>query len=98
MQEEVVRAQAPRVVAQHVIDMKLFEHPDFNWVKKHFNWGASEVWKAWLFAAQSKSNQRFKFGVQVPRSLKDALRLDEINHNHEWADGMNTELKQINNY
>ena len=83
LQEEAVRAQVPRVAAQCVIDMKPFEHPDFNWVKKHFNWGASEVRKARSFAAQSKSDQRVKFGTQVPRSQKNVLQLDEINRDHE---------------
>ena len=38
----------------------------------------------------------YKFGVQVPKSTKDSLKLDAENGNELWAESIKTEFKQIN--
>ena len=38
----------------------------------------------------------YKFGVQVPKSTKDSLKLDAENGNEFWAESIKTEFKQIN--
>ena len=48
---------------------------------------------------QSKNNAvRYKFGVRVPRNVKEALRFDEENGNTFWADAMKLELGQLFEY
>ena len=76
LQADAVQLQSPRVIGQYVIDRKLFTHPEFSWVKKHFNWDQRKVKALRVFAVQSKRDQRFKFGIQVPSSPKNALELD----------------------
>jgi hypothetical protein len=44
------------------------------------------------------NNPKYKFGVQVPRSVTHAYYLDKINGNSEWRDAIATELKQISDY
>lgn len=41
---------------------------------------------------------RFKFGVQVPRNVGDAIRLDDANGDNMWKDATATEVAQINEY
>ena len=41
---------------------------------------------------------KMKFGVEVPRNYKDALRLDQVNRNKLWQDAINNELDQIMGY
>ena len=38
---------------------------------------------------------KFKFGIQVPRSKKEALELDLKNDNNVWAGAMETGAKVI---
>jgi hypothetical protein len=40
----------------------------------------------------------FKFGVEIPRSVKHALELDCINHSSKWQDAMNAEIGQHADY
>jgi len=41
---------------------------------------------------------RYKFGVQIPRTVKEAYALDIANGNTKWADAIETELLQLNEY
>ena len=41
---------------------------------------------------------RYKFGVQVPRSVPEAQRLDAANGDTLWQDAINKELRQIDDY
>jgi hypothetical protein len=38
---------------------------------------------------------RFKFGVQVPHSWKEAIAVDEKFHNTLWQDAVKKEMDQI---
>jgi len=37
---------------------------------------------------------RFKFGVEVPRTFEDVIRLDKENGNTKWADARAKEMEQ----
>ena len=41
---------------------------------------------------------KYKYGFEVPRDYRHALRLDEINKNTKWQDAIGTELQQIDDY
>jgi hypothetical protein len=40
----------------------------------------------------------YKFGVLVPKSIKEAMELDRKNGNSQWLEALKTEIKQINYY
>ena len=44
-----------------------------------------------LIQSQKVQGPKYKFGIQVPRTKKEALRLDEMNNNTLWQDAMATE-------
>ena len=95
---ETMHLEAPRVVAQYVIDRQLFNHPNFRWVKDHFHWDKKGIQRLRMHSAVSRKDQKFKFGVQVPRSPKHALELDRLNCDTGWANSIQTKLDQINAY
>ena len=39
---------------------------------------------------------QYKFGVRVPRTVKEALELDKQNGNNYWLEALQTEIGQIN--
>ena len=41
---------------------------------------------------------RYKFGIEVPRGIKNAIELDRKNGNTLWKDAIKTELKQLSDY
>ena len=41
---------------------------------------------------------KYKYGYEVPRDYRHALRLDELNKNTKWQDAVRTELQQIDDY
>ena len=45
-----------------------------------------------------KGVQKFKFGVEIPRSPKHALQLDEEHGNNNWQKSIKKELDEINDY
>ena len=41
---------------------------------------------------------RYKYGFEVPRDYRHAMRLDERHGNHKWADAINLEFGQVDDY
>jgi hypothetical protein len=46
----------------------------------------------------SPAGIKYKFGIQVPKGIKNAIDLDKKNGNHLWQEAIKTELKQLPNY
>ena len=40
----------------------------------------------------------YKFGVEVPHSVKQAMAIDKKNSNHFWRDAGQTEINQLDEY
>jgi hypothetical protein len=40
----------------------------------------------------------YKFGIQVPEGIKNAISLDKKNKNNLWQEAIETELKQLTDY
>jgi hypothetical protein len=40
----------------------------------------------------------YKFGIQVPKGIKNAIDLDKKHGNHLWQEAIKTELKQLTDY
>ena len=44
-----------------------------------------------------REKPRYKYGVKIPRNLKEALEFDKENGNNKWSEAMKLEIKSINN-
>jgi hypothetical protein len=49
-------------------------------------------------ASTSPTGIKYKFGIQVPKGIKNALNLDKKNGNNLWEEAIKTELKQLTDY
>ena len=47
------------------------------------------------FASKRKNATRYKFGVRIPKNLKEAKELDRANGNTLWQDALKKEMDQI---
>ena len=50
------------------------------------------------FASKKKNAIKYKFGVRIPRSFREAKELDKANGNTLWQDALKKELDQIKAY
>ena len=46
----------------------------------------------------SPTTAKYKFGIQVPKGIKNAISLDKKNNNNLWQEAIETELKQLTDY
>jgi hypothetical protein len=49
-------------------------------------------------ASTSPTGIKYKFEIQVPEGIKNALNLDKKNGNNLWEEAIETELKQLTDY
>ena len=63
-----------------------FNHPDFKLAKEHFHWDKQGMCCLRTHSAVSRKDQKFKFGVQVPRSPNHMLEPDCLNGDTGWGD------------
>jgi hypothetical protein len=50
------------------------------------------------FIAKFENTSKYKFGVQIPASIKHALLLDKLNRNNLWEEAINKEMNQLDAY
>jgi hypothetical protein len=51
-----------------------------------------------LKVSTSPAGIKYKFGIQVPRGIKNKIDLDQKNGNQLWQEVIKTELKQLTDY
>ena len=76
----------------------LVSEPHWQWVTDFIN-DQPKYEKLVKAMRTSKSfGPKYKFGIEVPRSIRHALLLDKINGNNLWAEAIQKELKQLNDF
>jgi hypothetical protein len=85
----------PIEVAEYAIILGIDHEPAFNWWVPHILKKRDRI-----ISLVKKRSPRFlkrthKFGIEVPKTVKDALELDKKNDNTLWADGIAKETKDI---
>ena len=48
--------------------------------------------------ASKKNTKKYKFGIQVPRNVREALEPDKENGNYAWGEAMNIKKNQLFDY
>jgi hypothetical protein len=51
-----------------------------------------------LKVSTSPAGIKYKFGIQFPKGIKNAIDLDKKNGNQLWQEAIKTELKQLKHY
>ena len=82
----------PVEVAEYAVANRIQDEPAFAWwvktVLRRRNRIISKVKKKYWRTTH-------KYGVRVPKSVQEALQLDEINGNTLWRDAINKEMSKI---
>jgi hypothetical protein len=48
--------------------------------------------------SNSPTTVKYKFGIQVPRGIRNAISLDKKSKNNLWQEAIETEIKQLIDY
>ena len=92
MSLKVLKESHPIEVAEYVTAMDLETEPACSWwvpytLKKRDRIIASINYRF--------TNQDYKFGINIPKDIKEALKLDQDNGNTLWQDAYNKEMLQV---
>ena len=88
----VMKNSQPLILAQYAKTMKIDTEPAFLWWVPHVLRKSSRLLSK-VKTLFHKNN--LKFGIEVPKSVKDALRLDNENGNTFWKDAINKEMTNV---
>ena len=97
-----MRKDDPLEMVKYAYDHNLTEISGWKWAKKykrsakHFIRMMARVRHAQKTASQGRN--KFKFGIQVPNSVRHAEQLDKEAGNTLWADAIKKELAEIDEY
>ena len=93
-----MRLHDPFKVYEYGKKMELLDHSTYDWVRAFRP--AEESYQPLLKVFKTSINKepQYKFGVRIPRSVKEALEFDKQNGNNYWAEALKTEIGQINSY
>jgi len=90
--------QQPEVLVIYAIQRGIHKHKDWQWVKAYSDYDKQCLHVRRILKSAVEKAPRYKFGIEVPRSLSHALWLDKRNGNNLWKEAIEAELKQINAY
>ena len=105
-----IREDDPLSVAEYAKRKKLFKVRGFTWcdrflrqtngiIKGILRMAIARVYKSKrVMREMRQQGQRFKFGVELPRDVAHAYRLDEENGNNLWAEAIKKELEAFKIY
>ena len=88
------------VSEEHTKEHALHDHPDFAWTTQTFTRNLEHDHR-YYHAAKKSWEPKFKSGEEVPRSLKDAMRIDAENnfaYEDSWLYLIHSELGQVKDY
>ena len=94
---EVIKIDDPVSVAKYAHDNGLTEMSMWKWAKRY----TRNIKTFQRLQKQVKLNKKrtntikYQFGYRVPRTIKEAYKLDELNGNTKWKDAILTELKKL---
>ena len=93
-----LRLHDPIACVIYAIKMKLVGHQQWDWVTDYIQ--DTETYSNMIVALKTRQafQSKYKFGVEVPRSLRHARKLDEQNGNTLWKEAILKELKQLDDY
>jgi len=82
----------PLQMAEYAIENGISEKPAFSW------WVPHVVKKKNRIISKVKSKywvRTHKFGLKIPKTVEDALRIDKENGNHLWWEAITKEMKDV---
>ena len=87
-----IKESYPVQMAEYAISNKLHNEPAFKWWVNHTLKKRDRIIKK-VNTARPHRKGKLKYGILVPSTVDEALRLDKKNNNTLWADAMDKEMK-----
>ena len=92
----VIKKDDPISVAEYVKEKDIVHQPHWKWALKYIkNPKRFLRLTKQIFLTKKKNGPKYKFGVRVPRNIKEALALDKENKNTLWAQAIKKEMDKI---
>jgi Reverse transcriptase (RNA-dependent DNA polymerase) len=91
-----LRLHDPLLVLRYGLRHQITRKPGWEWVENFVN--SDGDLSRIIHAYKVSKETSYKFGVQVPSSTRDALRLDSASEEKLWHKAIDDELQQINDY
>ena len=87
-----IHAEYPVQLAEYAINKKIENQPAFAW------WVPFVIKKRNIIISKTKSKywaRTHKFGIRIPKSVEEAIRIDTENGNHLWWEAICKEMKNV---
>jgi hypothetical protein len=85
----------PLEVAEYAVTQGIENEPAFNWWVTFVLKKRERIIKAVKGRTAKYLKKCFKFGIEVPRTVKEAYELDRKNGNTLWADAIRKEMECV---
>ncbi len=85
----------PLWTAEYDVTQGIDHEPDFNWWVSHVLKKRDRIISLVPKQTTCYLIQTHKFGIEVPKTVKEALDLDRINDNTLWVDAIAKEMKEV---
>ena len=93
-----IRKTDPVTIAKYAREKGLSETPGWKWTRKFTKNPKKFIRISKQMKLSILKGPRFRFGIQVPRNIKEAMELDKINGNTAWQDALEKEIGQLFDY
>lgn len=90
-----VRNSYPTILAEYAVAHGIDKEPAFNWWVPYTLKRREAIISATRSRTARYLKKTHKFGIEVPKSVEDALRIDKENGNHFWRDAIAKEMKEV---
>ena len=95
---DVFQIEDPFSVINYAYNHNYYKEPGFEWIKEYLEAENDMPQILKIFNTHNKNEKKFKFGVKVPKTRKEAQELDRIHGNSKWQHSIKLELDQIMSY
>ena len=85
----------PLEVAEYAVAQGIDDDPAFNWWVSFVLKKRERIIKAVKGRQAKYLKKNFKFGIEVPRTVREAYELDKKNGNTLWADAIKKEMENV---
>ena len=91
---EVIKKDDPVTLAMYAKENELLDQVRWKWAKRYTRRSKlfTRMYRNVMASKRKKCGIKYKFGVRIPRTLKEAYELDKLNGNTYWEDAIKREV------
>ena len=89
---KTLKESNPIEVAEYSVAHEIHKQPAFAWWAPHVLRKRDRIIKQ---VQHRKVKKNLKYGIKIPNSVAEAIRLDKENGNNLWRDAINKEMKNV---